>query len=85
MASPTDENILDLSLEAAYPLPLALPPRLYLHAGGAYRHWDRAIDSVGAVSGLDETYRWGACRRVPVCSGAGRRANGWSRVARRVT
>jgi hypothetical protein len=31
---------------------------VYLYAGGGYRHWDRNIQSVGAVSGLDETYQW---------------------------
>ena len=56
--STTDADIVDLSLEAAYRLPLGLPPRVSLYAGGGYRHWDRNIQSVGAISGLDETYRW---------------------------
>ena len=56
--STTDADILDISVEAAYRLPLGLPPRVYFYAGGGYRHWDRNIRSVGAVSGLDETFRW---------------------------
>ena len=56
--STTDADILDIALEAAYPLPLGLPPRVSLYAGGGYRNWDRNIQSVGVVSGLDETYRW---------------------------
>lgn len=56
--SDTEQHILDLALETAYRLPLALPPRVYVYAGGAYRHWQRDIQSVGAVSGLDETYQW---------------------------
>ncbi len=56
--STSDADILDISLEAAYRLPLGLPPRVFIYAGGGYRHWDRNIQSVGVVSGLDETYRW---------------------------
>lgn len=29
-----------------------------MYAGAAYRHWQRDIQSVGSISGLDETYRW---------------------------
>jgi len=29
-----------------------------VYAGAAYRHWQRDIQSVGSISGLDETYRW---------------------------
>ncbi len=56
--STTDADILDIALEAAYQLPLGLPPRVYFYAGGGYRRWDRNIQSVGAVAGLDETYQW---------------------------
>jgi len=56
--SSTDQRVLDASFSAAYRLPLQIPPRVLVHAGGAYRHWSRDIQSVGSVSGLDETYRW---------------------------
>jgi len=56
--SSTDEGILDISINAAYQLRLGLPPRVSVYAGGGYRHWDRDIESVGAVSGLDEAYQW---------------------------
>jgi len=56
--SSTDQRIFEASINAACELPLGLPPRVSVYAGGGYRHWDRDIDSVGAVSGLDETYQW---------------------------
>ena len=56
--SSTDQRIFEASINAACELPLGLPPRVSVYAGGGYRHWDRDIASVGAVSGLDETYQW---------------------------
>lgn len=73
--SSTDQRMLDASFSAAYRLPLQIPPRVLVHAGGAYRHWSRDIQSVGRVSGLDETYRWwraeaGARLRWPSANGS---------------
>lgn len=56
--SSTDQRIFEASINAACQLPLGLPPRVSVYVGGGYRHWDRDIDSVGAVSGLDESYQW---------------------------
>jgi len=56
--STTDEKIWDFSASAAYRLSSPIPPELYLYAGAGYRHWNRDIQSVRFVSGLDETYSW---------------------------
>ena len=56
--SSTEQRIWDISALAAYRLPFSSAPRTSLYAGGGYRHWQRDIQSVGSISGLDETYRW---------------------------
>jgi len=56
--SSSDQKIWDISALAAYRLPFSSTPRTSLYAGGGYRHWQRDIQSVGSISGLDETYRW---------------------------
>jgi len=56
--SSSDQKIQDISALAAYRLPFTSTPRTSLYAGGGYRHWQRDIQSVGSISGLDETYRW---------------------------
>lgn len=56
--SSTDQRMLDAAFNAAWQLPIDIPPQVYVHAGGGWRHWKRDIQSVGAVSGLDERYRW---------------------------
>jgi hypothetical protein len=56
--SSSDQQIWDISALAAYRLPFSSTPRTSLYAGGGYRHWQRDIQSVGSISGLDETYRW---------------------------
>jgi len=57
--SSSDQKIWDISALAAYRLPLLAPLSTSLYGGGGYRHWRRDIQSVGSISGLDETYRWG--------------------------
>lgn len=74
IGSSTDQRILDVSINAAWQLPVKIPPRVFVHAGGGYRHWNRDIQSAGPVSGLDETYRWwraeaGAQLRWPAGAG----------------
>ncbi|MEN8800741.1 MAG: hypothetical protein ABF297_02095, partial [Thiogranum sp.] len=56
--SSSDQKIWDISVLTAYRLPFLTTPRASLYAGGGYRHWQRDIQSVGSISGLDETYRW---------------------------
>jgi hypothetical protein len=56
--SSTDESLMDLSSNLAYVLALNGPVRWEVFAGGGFRHWQRDIEGVGTVSGLDETYRW---------------------------
>jgi len=56
--SSSDQKVWDVSARAAYRLPFSFTPRALLYAGGGYRHWQRDIQSVGSISGLDETYRW---------------------------
>ncbi|MGI9321756.1 MAG: outer membrane beta-barrel protein [Thiogranum sp.] len=56
--SSSDQEIWDISALAAYRLPFSSTPRTALYAGGGYRHWQRDIQSVGSISGLDETYHW---------------------------
>lgn len=56
--SSSDQKIWDISVLTAYRLPFSVTPRASLYAGGGYRHWQRDIQSVGSISGLDETYRW---------------------------
>jgi len=56
--SSSDQKVWDISARAAYRLPFSLTPMALLYAGGGYRHWQRDIQSVGSISGLDETYHW---------------------------
>lgn len=56
--SSSNQKIRDISALAAYRLPFSSTPRTSLYVGGGYRHWQRDIQSVGSISGLDETYRW---------------------------
>lgn len=58
IGSSTDQKIWNLSALTAYRLPFGSSPRSSVHAGVAYRHWQRDIQSVGSISGIDETYRW---------------------------
>ena len=58
IGSSSNHTLWDLSMLASYQLPLPSVPRTALYAGGGYRHWQRDIQSVGSISGLDETYRW---------------------------
>lgn len=56
ISSSTHEKIWDFSASAAYRLPF--PLQAYLYAGAGYRHWDRDIQSLSFVAGLEETYHW---------------------------
>ena len=58
IASSSDQTLWDFEALAAYRLPFLSAPRTSLYAGGGYRHWQRDIQSIGSISGLDETYRW---------------------------
>lgn len=58
IGSSTDVKIWDLTTSAAYRLPVSIPADTYLYVGTGYRHWNRNIQSVGSIAGLDETYRW---------------------------
>ncbi len=54
--SATDERFVDVAATAMYQLTAI--PAVSVYAGTGYRYWRRKIQSVGAIAGLDETYRW---------------------------
>lgn len=57
--SVTDENILDIEIDAGAWLYDSDSQRVGILAGLGTREWRRDIHSTQTASGLDETYRWG--------------------------
>ncbi len=58
VGSSSEQTIWDTAALAAYRLPCWSEPRTSVYVGGSYRHWQRDIRAVGAIAGLEETYRW---------------------------
>ena len=56
--SSTDQTIWDAGLTAAWRLAVDVVPEFNIYAGINYHYWRRHIQPVGAILGLEETYRW---------------------------